>query len=378
MQINKIPFNRSDIQGNELVYLKQAIDNGHISGDGNFTKKCNSLLETELDVKKVILTTSCTHALEMAAILLDIRPGDEVIVPSFTFVSTVNAFVLRGAKPVFIDIRPDTLNMDENQLEGLITEKTKAIIPVHYAGVGCEMDIIMNISNKYNIPVIEDNAHGLFGKYKDRYLGTFGTFATQSFHETKNFSCGEGGALLINDKNFIERAEIICEKGTDRSKFFRGELDKYTWVDLGSSYLPSDLLAAFLYGQLEQKEKVQIKRKKIWEAYYVGLMEWADENNVGLPFIADDCEHPYHMFYLLFQSEDLKNRFLKYMNKNGVNAIFHYLPLHISTMGKKFGKFDCPVTESVAKRIVRLPFWTGLEQYQDGVIDKITQSFHHG
>jgi dTDP-4-amino-4,6-dideoxygalactose transaminase len=286
--------------------------------------------------------------------------------------------VLRGAKPVFIDIRPDTVNMDENQLEGLITEKTKAIIPVHYAGVGCEMDIIMNISNKYNIPVIEDNAHGLFGKYKDRYLGTFGTFATQSFHETKNFSCGEGGALLINDKNFIERAEIICEKGTDRSKFFRGELDKYTWVDLGSSYLPSDLLAAFLYGQLEQKEKVQIKRKKIWEAYYVGLMEWADENNVGLPFIADDCEHPYHMFYLLFQSEDLKNRFLKYMNKNGVNAIFHYLPLHISTMGKKFGKFDCPVTESVAKRIVRLPFWTGLEQYQDGVIDKITQSFHHG
>ena len=378
MQINKIPFNRSDIQGNELVYLKQAIDNGHISGDGNFTKKCNSLLETELDVKKVILTTSCTHALEMAAILLDIRPGDEVIVPSFTFVSTVNAFVLRGAKPVFIDIRPDTLNMDENKLEELITEKTKAIIPVHYAGVGCEMDIIMNISNKYNIPVIEDNAHGLFGKYKDRYLGTFGTFATQSFHETKNFSCGEGGALLINDKNFIERAEIICEKGTDRSKFFRGELDKYTWVDLGSSYLPSDLLAAFLYGQLEQKEKVQIKRKKIWEAYYVGLMEWADENNVGLPFIADDCEHPYHMFYLLFQSEDLKNRFLKYMNKNGVNAIFHYLPLHISTMGKKFGKFDCPVTESVAKRIVRLPFWTGLEQYQDGVIDKITQSFHHG
>jgi dTDP-4-amino-4,6-dideoxygalactose transaminase len=314
----------------------------------------------------------------MAAILLDIQTGDEIIVPSFTFVSTVNAFVLRGAKPVFIDIRPDTLNMDENQLEGLITEKTKAIIPVHYAGVGCEMDIIMNISNKYNIPVIEDNAHGLFGKYKDRYLGTFGTFATQSFHETKNFSCGEGGALLINDKNFIERAEIICEKGTDRSKFFRGELDKYTWVDLGSSYLPSDLLAAFLYGQLEQKEKVQIKRKKIWEAYYVGLMEWADENNVGLPFIADDCEHPYHMFYLLFQSEDLKNRFLKYMNKNGVNAIFHYLPLHISTMGKKFGKFDCPVTESVAKRIVRLPFWTGLEQYQDGVIDKITQSFHHG
>jgi dTDP-4-amino-4,6-dideoxygalactose transaminase len=372
-----IPFNRVDFQGNELEYIQQAISNAHISGDGLFTHKCNSFLEKELGVNKSLLTTSCTHALEMSTILLDIQSGDEVIVPSFTFVSTVNAFVLHGARPVFIDIRPDTLNMDETQLEGLITENTKAIIPVHYAGVGCEMDTIMDIASKYDIPVVEDNAHGLFGNYKDKYLGTFGTFAVQSFHETKNFSCGEGGALLINDKNYIERAEIIREKGTDRSKFFRGAGDGYTWVDRGSSYLPSDLLAAFLYGQLEQKEKVQTKRKRIWEAYYDGLKTWADENNVGLPFIPDDCEQSYHMFYLLFESEKLRNRFLKYMNNNGITAIFHYLPLHISKMGKKFGKFDCHITESVAKRIVRLPFWTGLEENQDEVIDKITRCLYH-
>ena len=251
-----IPFNKPSLTGNEFEYIQDTISIGQISGDGKYTKKCSSLLEVELDVKKALLTTSCTHALEMVAILLDIQPGDEVIVPSFTFVSTVNAFVLRDAKPVFIDIRPDTLNMDENQLEGLITEKTKAIIPVHYAGVGCEMDIIMNIANKYDIPVIEDNAHGLFGKYKDRYLGTFGTFATQSFHETKNFSCGEGGALLINDKNYLERAEFIREKGTNRSRYFRGEIDKYTWVDIGSSFLPSDILAAFLFARAIAESQV--------------------------------------------------------------------------------------------------------------------------
>ena len=242
-----IPFNRVDIQGNEFQYIEDAIASSHISGDGTFTNKCTNLLETGLNVKSSLMTTSCTHALEMSAILLDIKPGDEVIIPSFTFVSTANAFVLRGAKPIFIDIRPDTLNMDEKNLERLITEKTRAIIPVHYAGVGCEMDIIMDIANQYNIPVIEDNAHGLFGRYKNRYLGTFGTFSTQSFHETKNYSCGEGGALLINNEDYIEMAEIIREKGTDRSKFFRGEIDKYSWVDIGSSYLPSDLLAAYLF-----------------------------------------------------------------------------------------------------------------------------------
>ena len=362
-----IPFNWVDIQGNELEYIKQAISSSHISGDGIFTNKCNSLLEKKMGVKKSLLTTSCTHALEMSAILLDIKPDDEVIVPSFTFVSTVNAFVLRGAKPVFIDIRPDTLNMDETQLEGLITEKTKAIIPVHYAGVACEMDTIMDIANKYKIPVIEDNAHGLFGKYKDRYLGTFGTFATQSFHETKNFSCGEGGALLINDENYIERAEIIREKGTNRTKFFRGEVDKYTWVDIGSSYLLSDILAAFLFAQLEQRDKIQSKRKKNWATYYNSLKKWAEANNVRLPFIPEYCEQAYHIFYLLFDSEKLRNRFLAYMQENGITAIFHYIPLHSSDMGKQFGKFDCTVTESVSKRIIRLPFYNGL----DSVIDKV-------
>ena len=367
-----IPFNRVDIQGNELEYIKEVIANAHISGDGIFTRKCNSLLEKKLDVNKSLLTTSCTHALEISAILLDIKPGDEVIVPSFTFVSTVNAFVLRGAKPVFIDIRSDTLNMDENQLEGLITGKTKAIIPVHYAGVGCEMKIIMDIANRYNIPVIEDNAHGLFAKYKDRYLGTFGTFATQSFHETKNFSCGEGGALLINDENYIERAEIIREKGTNRTKFFRGKVDKYTWVDIGSSYLLSDILAAFLYAQLEHRDNIQVKRKMIFETYYSELKKWADGINVSLPFIPNYCEQSYHLFYLLFDSEIIRNRFLAYMRRNGATAIFHYLPLHKSIMGRKFGNFECPVTESVAGRMVRLPFYNELsKQEQSKIINDI-------
>ena len=334
----------------------------HLSGDGVFTKKCNILIEKALGVQKSLLTTSCTHALEMAAILLKIQPGDEVIVPSFTFISTINAFVLRGAKPVFIDIRPETLNMDENQLEELITEKTKAIIPVHYAGVGCEMDKIMNIANKYDIHVIEDNAHGLFGKYKDRYLGTFGTFATQSFHETKNFSCGEGGALLINDEKYIESAEIIREKGTNRSRFFRGEIDKYSWVDIGSSYLPSDMLAAFLYAQLEKRELIQAKRKKIWENYYKNLENWAHENGIRLPVIPEQCEQSYHMFYLIMPTPEKRTAFIQHLQKRWINAVFHYLPLHLSKMGEKFGgaKGDCPVTEDISDRLVRLPFYNDL------------------
>lgn len=357
-----IPFNRVDAQGNELEYIQQAITNMHISGDGVFTKRCNSLLESELDVTKVLLTTSCTHALEMAAILLDIQPGDEIIVPSFTFVSTVNGFVLRGAKPVFIDICPDTLNMDENQLEGLITEKTKAIIPVHYAGVGCEMEIIMNIANKYDIPVIEDNAHGLFGKYKGQYLGTFGTFATQSFHETKNFSCGEGGALLINDQNYIQRAEIIREKGTNRSKFFRGEVDKYSWVDIGSSYLPSDILASILYAQLEKRELIQAKRKKIWNHYFANLENWAHENGIRLPVIPEYCEQSYHMFYLIMPNPEKRTAIIQHLQKRWIHAVFHYLPLHLSKMGEKFGgaKGDCPVTENISDCLVRLPFYNDL------------------
>jgi dTDP-4-amino-4,6-dideoxygalactose transaminase len=298
----------------------------------------------------------------MSAILLDIKPGDEVIVPSFTFVSTVNAFVLHGARPIFIDIRPDTLNMDETQMEGLITENTKAIIPVHYGGVACEMDVIMDIANKYQISVVEDNAHGLFGKYRGKYLGTFGTFATQSFHETKNFSCGEGGSLLINDENYIERAEIIREKGTDRSRFFRGEIDKYTWVDIGSSYLPSDILAAYLYAQLEQREKIQVKRKKIWEYYYENLKVWANHNDVILPIIPKYNDQTYHMFYLLMPSLKKRTAFISHMRENSISAIFHYLPLHLSVMGKKYGgkESNCPVTEDVSEKLVRLPFFNDL------------------
>jgi len=357
-----IPFNRVDIQGNEFQYIEDAIASSHISGDGTFTNKCTNLLETGLNVKSSLMTTSCTHALEMSAILLDIKPGDEVIIPSFTFVSTANAFVLRGAKPIFIDIRPDTLNMDEKNLERLLTEKTRAIIPVHYAGVGCEMDIIMDIANQYNIPVIEDNAHGLFGRYKNRYLGTFGTFSTQSFHETKNYSCGEGGALLINNEDYIEMAEIIREKGTDRSKYFRGEIDKYSWVDIGSSYLPSDLLAAFLFAQLEMRDSIQKKRKIIWETYYSELKNWAEENNVRLPHIPQYCEQPYHMFYLIMPSLEKRTALIKYLREKSICAVFHYLPLHLSKMGTNFGgnKVDCSTTEYVSERLVRLPFYTNL------------------
>ncbi len=288
--------------GREQQYIAEAMSIGQIAGDQTFTKKCHALLEQTLGVRKALLTTSCTHALEMAALLLNIAPGDEVIVPSFTFVSTVNAFVLRGAKPVFIDIRPDTLNLDEHRLERLITPRTKCIVPVHYAGVACEMDAILDIASGHNIPVVEDNAHGLFGKYKGKYLGTLSPLATQSFHETKNITCGEGGALLINDPQYIERAEIIREKGTNRSRFFRNEVDKYTWVDVGSSYLMSDVLAAFLFGQLEAWQTIQSKRRRVWEYYHHHLGDWAARNDVRTPFVPDHCEHSYHMYYLLLPS----------------------------------------------------------------------------
>lgn len=360
----KIPFNRPTIIGKELYYISQTISNGHAAGDGEFTKKCNRLLEQSLGVPKVLLTTSCTHALEMAALLLDIQPGDEVIVPSFTFVSTINAFVLRGAKPIFIDIRPDTLNLDESKLEMLITPRTKAILVVHYAGVGCEMDMITAIAVKYNIPIVEDNAHGLFGKYKGRYLGTFGAFATQSFHETKNFTSGEGGALLINDRQYAERAEIIREKGTNRSRFFRGQVDKYTWVDIGSSYLPSDILAAFLYAQLEAREEIQEKRRKIWEYYNQNLSDWAEANNVRLPMVPSHCDQSYHMFYLLLPTLEQRQTLIDHLKSQSILSVFHYLPLHLSDMGKEFGgkEGDCPVTESVSDRLLRLPFYNDLDE----------------
>jgi len=377
MNTYKIPFNKPCLCGNELHYIAQAIEYGHSSGDGPFSKKCHNLLEQALAVPKVLLTTSGTHALEMAALLLDIQPGDEVIVPSFTFVTTVCAFVMRGATPVFADIRPDTFNMDESKLEDLITPRTKAIIPVHYAGVGCEMDVIGEVARRHGIPIVEDNAHGLFGKYKGKYLGTFGCLATQSFHETKNFICGEGGALLINDPQYIERAEIIREKGTNRSRFFRGQVDKYTWVDLGSSYLPSDMLAAFLYAQLECRHQIQSARRRVWEHYAEHLSEWARDNGVGLPFVPSHCEQPYLMFYLLMRSLRQRQGLIAHLKAQGILSVFHYLPLHLSEMGQRFGRKegDCPVTEDVSDRLVRLPFYNDLqERDQERVCDAVKEA----
>jgi dTDP-4-amino-4,6-dideoxygalactose transaminase len=372
----KVDFNRPVTVGNEFEYMRQAIENVHISGDGAFTKKCHTFLEIELGVTKALLTTSCTHALEMSAILLDIKPGDEVIIPDFTFVSTVNAFVLRGAKPIFLDVRPDTLNLDESKLEAVITARTKAIVPVHYAGVGCDMDPIMDIAKRHNIAVVEDNAHGLFGKYKGNYLGTFGSMATQSFHETKNFSCGEGGALLINDPDLAERAEIVREKGTNRSRFFRGQVDKYTWVDIGSSYLPSDLLAAFLFAQFEQREKIQSHRKNVWDIYHTALKDWAEKQGVQLPYIPEGCEQAYHMFYMLMPDLSLRQKLIMYLRERGIYSVFHYLPLHLSDMGKSFGYHtgDCPVTEQVSDQLIRLPFYNDLtSDDQEQVIDAIME-----
>jgi len=369
-----IPFNRLSLVGREMEYLQMAIQSGHVSGDGSFTKRCHQLLEGSLGISRALLTTSCTHALEMAAILLDIQPGDEVIVPDFTFVSTVNAFVLRGATPVFIDVRPDTLNLDECLLEGLITDRTKAIVPVHYAGVGCEMDAILEIANRRGVPVVEDNAHGLFGKYRGRYLGTFGRMATQSFHETKNFSCGEGGALLINDGQYVERAEILREKGTNRSRFFRGQVDKYSWVDIGSSYLPSDMLAGFLLAQLEVRELIQNRRREIWESYQDALGGWAATLGVTLPVVPAHVEQSYHMFYLLLPDLDARTRFIDHLKARGILSVFHYLPLHLSDMGRRFGgqPGDCPVTEDVSDRLVRLPFFYSLSgSEQEQVIDAV-------
>ncbi len=377
MTQRSIDFNHPVLVGRELEYVSEAFRNGHISGDGAFTQKCHAYLEQALGVPKALLTTNCTHALEMMALLLDIQPGDEVILPDFTFVSTVNAFVLRGAKPVFVDIRPDTLNLDETKLEALITPRTRAIVSVHYAGVGCEMDTILEIAGRHGIPVVEDNAHGLFGKYKGRYLGTFGVMAAQSFHETKNFSCGEGGALLINDEKYIERAEILREKGTNRSRFFRGQVDKYTWVDVGSSYLPSDVLAAFLFGQLEMREKIQTHRRRVWETYQSGLADWAREHGVSLPVIPAHVKQAWHMFYLLLPDLETRQRFIQHLRERGVYAVFHYLPLHLSEMGMKFGgrPGDCPVTESVSDRLVRLPFYNDLTVSDQELVIAAVQAF---
>jgi dTDP-4-amino-4,6-dideoxygalactose transaminase len=374
----KIPFNKACLTGNELVYMSQAVENAHISGDGPFSRKCHDWFEQNLGVEKALLTTSCTHALEMIAFLLDIQPGDEVIFPSFTFVSTVNAFVIRGAQPVFIDIRPDTLNLDENKLESLITERTKAIMVVHYAGVSCEMDSILKIAERHGIPVLEDNAHGLFGSYKGKPLGTLGVMATQSFHETKNVTCGEGGALLINDRQYIERAEILREKGTDRSRFFRGQVDKYTWVDQGSSYLPSDMLAAFLFAQLESYTQIQAIRKGIWETYNRELADWALGQGIRMPIVPENCQQAYHMFYMLLPSLEYRQMLIEYLKEKGIWSVFHYLPLHLSEMGQQFGgkSGDCPVTEDISDRLLRLPFYNCLSENDQRYVINTVQSFH--
>ncbi len=373
-----IPFNRAALEGRELAYMAEAVAGGHISGDGPFTRRCHEFLERELGVRKVFLTTSCTHALEMSALLLNIQPGDEVIIPSFTFVSTANAFALHQARPVFIDIRPDTLNLDETRLEGCISPRTKAIVPVHYAGVGCEMDVILEIAGRHRVAVVEDNAHGLFGKYKGRPLGTFGCLATLSFHETKNITCGEGGALLINDPQYIERAEIIREKGTNRSQLFRGEVNKYTWMDIGSSYLPTDLLAGFLYAQLEVCDQIQQSRRRIWERYYAQLHTWAGEHNVRLPVIPDSCEHPSHLFYLIMPTHADRQAMIAHLRSHGIYAVFHYLPLHLSEMGRKAaGKTaSCPVSEDISSRLIRLPLFTTLtREEQEKIIETVMQFY---
>ncbi|MGC1322308.1 MAG: dTDP-4-amino-4,6-dideoxygalactose transaminase [Candidatus Udaeobacter sp.] len=370
----RIPFNRPFATGDEIDYVRAAIATPKLSGDGSFTAECHRLLEQSLGVQKALLTTSCTHALEMAALLLNIGPGDEVIVPSFTFPSAANAFVLRGAKPVFVDIRADTLNIDESQIEQRITARTKAIFLVHYAGVACEMETIMAIARKHAIPVVEDNAHGLYGKYRGRYLGTLGQLATLSFHETKNFSCGEGGALLINDAQFNERAEIIREKGTDRSRFFRGEVDKYNWTDVGSSYLPSELLAAFLRAQLEHRDRIQESRRRIWEKYASELATWAETNRVRLPVVPPQCEQSYHMFHVIMPSLASRQALISHLAGFGILAVFHYLPLHLSPMGLRFGgrQGDCPVTEDLSDRLLRFPFFTGMSSSeQSQVIDAV-------
>ena len=360
----KIPFNKPPYTGNEEKYVIESMKSSKISGDGDFTKKCHKWFEEKLECKKVLLTTSCTHALEMAAILLDIKEGDEVIMPSYTFVSTANAFVLRGAKIVFVDIRPDTMNIDETKIEEAITSKTKVIVPVHYAGVACEMDTIMDIAKRYNLFVVEDAAQGMMSKYKDKALGTIGHLGTFSFHETKNYtSAGEGGLLIINDENFVHRAEIIREKGTNRSLFFRGMVDKYSWVDLGSSYLMNDVSAAYLWGNLEKADEINQNRLNSWQKYYDGLKELENRGFIELPKIPDGCVQNAHMFYIKVKNLEQRASLLEYLKQNNIGAVFHYVPLHSSEAGLKFSLFSKEdiYTTKESDKLIRLPMYFGLD-----------------
>lgn len=373
-----ISFNVPPVVGNELKYIEQAIGNHKICGDGEFTKKCSAWMEEKTGTAKALLTTSCTHATEMAALLADIQPGDEVVMPSFTFVSTADAFVLRGAKVKFVDIHPDTMNIDETLIEDAITDKTKAIVPVHYAGVGCEMDTIMDIARKHHLLVIEDAAQGVMSSYKGKALGTIGDYGCYSFHETKNYSMGEGGALLIKDPDMIERAEIVREKGTNRSKFFRGQIDKYTWVDAGSSYLPSELNAAYLWAQLEQADIVNDNRLKSWNLYKELLTPIAEKEYITLPYIPEECTHNAHMFYIKTKNLEERSALISYLKENGVLAVFHYIPLHGAPAGQKYGEFigEDKYTTRESERLVRLPMYYNLSEEDITYVAELISRFY--
>lgn len=375
-----IPFNKPPYTGNEEKYVLESMKSSKISGDGEFTKKCHKWFEEKLGCKKALLTTSCTHALEMAAILLDIQEGDEVIMPSYTFVSTANAFVLRGAKIVFVDIRPDTMNIDEKKIEQAITDKTKAIVPVHYAGVGCEMDTIMELANRYNLFVVEDAAQGMISSYKGKALGTIGHLGAFSFHETKNYtSAGEGGLLIINDEKFIQRAEIIREKGTNRSLFFRGMVDKYSWVDVGSSYLMNDISAAYLWGNLEKADEINSDRLTTWQKYYDGLKKLKDERLLELSTVPDECVQNAHMFYIKVKDLEERTSLLEHLKQNEINAVFHYVPLHSAPAGLKFGRFDGvdQFTTNESEKLIRLPMYYGILEAEIFQILRVIQLYFH-
>jgi dTDP-4-amino-4,6-dideoxygalactose transaminase len=373
----RIPFNRPTTTPAALRAVTDALGSGRLSGNGPFTHRCESSLEHLTGARRVLLTSSCTAALEICAMLVDASPGDEVIVPSFTFVSTANAFALRGIRPVFADSRPDTLNIDEQNLERLITPRTRAIVTMHYGGVACEMDTIAHIAGRHRLMVIEDNAHGLFGTYKGRRLGTFGSLATQSFHETKNVTCGEGGALLINDLSLVERAEMAREKGTNRSRFFRGQVDKYTWVDIGSNYLCSELQAAMLSAQLESVPAIQGKRRAVWERYDTELADWCAAHGIRRLVVPAGAEHPSHLFALLMPTAAARTALIDHLGGRGILAVFHYIPLHLSPMGRRLGGAvgDCPVAEDVSERIVRLPFFTDLTYDEQTSVIETVKSF---
>jgi dTDP-4-amino-4,6-dideoxygalactose transaminase len=371
-----IPFNKPYMTGKELAYIAEAHANGHLAGNGAFSKRCCAWLEDRLGSRKALLTHSCTAALEMAAILSGVGVGDEVIMPSFTFVSTANAFVLRGATPVFVDVRPDTLNLDESKIEEAITPRTRAIVAVHYAGVGCDMDAIMDIAGRHDLLVIEDAAQGLLAGYRGRPLGSIGHLAALSFHETKNIISGEGGALLINDPRFVDRAEIIWEKGTNRSSFFRGQVDKYTWVDIGSSYLPGEIVAAFLWAQMEDADAITARRLAIWTKYHRSLADLEMHGGARRPIVPPDRTHNGHLYYLLLPDLAARTAFIERLKTKGISAVFHYIPLHSSPFGRSVARAvgDLAETTAASDRLVRLPFWLGLEEYQDDVIAEVIAS----